>query len=441
MFAHITQLRYWKSEHEEATCEDACSADCARGLFAVADGAGTTLFSNIWAEILAAFFVEVPLLSEDPFEVEWWVRQVQGRYKQREPVLAQIMWNAWQKMQSQGSHATLATLRIARSEQAAAQAELLVFGDSCVLIHKAGAEQVESFPLKQVADFDRAPICIPSKSTLFNRYFHRCTRRSITLEAGDSVMLATDAVARWIVSGGAGRYTPREAFEAVSNQTVHSWPSFVQLCRELHGMVDDDSTVLLLGLQDEEIANACQLGTTAEHSHEQREQRKCAFERAVEEQNRELAAIAYGDGIDLALEGVYPPQEEIDRARQVADALREIRDVLRRELNGPAVVARVGTVWAKYAALLETEPCAAGLRQVLAQIGVGAPASAASGSADAITDPQPTQLIHLGQLEPVAPRTVLAGENASVLSPEQQDTGITPRGNSSREDTDLPHIL
>src|SRR5207248_111031 len=98
----------------------------------------------------------------------------------------------------------------------------------------------------------------------------RCMRRTITLEAGDSVMLTTDAVARWIISGGAGRFTPGEAFEAVRNQTMHSWPSFVQLCRELHGMVDDDSTVLLLGLQDEETVDACRLGATAEHSHEQR---------------------------------------------------------------------------------------------------------------------------------------------------------------------------
>ena len=61
MYAYMTSLRYWKSERVGlATCEDALRYKVQHGLFCVADGAGTTLFSNIWADILVEQFVRDP---------------------------------------------------------------------------------------------------------------------------------------------------------------------------------------------------------------------------------------------------------------------------------------------------------------------------------------------------------------------------------------------
>src|SRR5579884_3762381 len=125
MFAQVIGLRYWKSEHDETTCEDAYNANCAEGLFAIADGAGTTLFSDTWARILVASFLRVPLLSTDPFEVEWWLRLAQEQYKQEAPDIEGMTWNALQKARGQGSHSTLATLRFTQVQENTAQATLL----------------------------------------------------------------------------------------------------------------------------------------------------------------------------------------------------------------------------------------------------------------------------------------------------------------------------
>src|SRR5579872_2335622 len=97
MFAQITRLRYWKSEHDEQTCEDAYGEDALHGLFAIADGVGTTLFSNIWSSILVERFLAAPLMSNDAFEVEWWVRQAQKQYQQDAPQAGKLDWNALQK--------------------------------------------------------------------------------------------------------------------------------------------------------------------------------------------------------------------------------------------------------------------------------------------------------------------------------------------------------
>jgi hypothetical protein len=371
MFAHIIELRYWKSEHTEATCEDVSCSDSEQGLFAIADGAGTTLFSNVWARVLVEHFMNVPLLSNDPFEVEWWVRQAQSLAKQQMPQLDAPSWNAQQKLQNQGSAATLATLRFSSVNDDAAQAELLAMGDSCILIRKANSETVLSFPVDRAVDFEKSPICIPSKLTLFNRYFHRCLVLTASLQSGDTAILATDAVARWIISAGGGLYKRAgEAFDAVSAQTPDTWPAFIKACRARGEMVDDDCTALLLTLQSDASQGALQLGSTTNHRQEIREQRKRDFTQAMQEQNREFMAIYYGDGVDLALEGMHLPQEEIEQAHRVADALREVLAVVRQVLNSPDVTTQVGAAWAKHAEILSSESCAENLRQTLTQLGV-----------------------------------------------------------------------
>ncbi len=369
MFAQITRLCYWKSEHDETTCEDAYGDDATRGLFAVADGAGTTLFSNVWARTLIDYFLDVPLLNSDPFEVEWWLRQVQEHYKA--PHIENTAWNARQKMQDQGSHSTLATLRVSHSDEASTLATLLVFGDSCILINKAGVDEVSSFPLEGATEFDRSPICLPSKLSLFHRHFHTAHLRLVELAAGDRVILATDAVSRWIVSAGDGFYHSRKpAFEAVFKERPESWPSFIRYCRKQGEMVDDDSTALLLALGSEKTKENVLLGQVTEHRRDIRTQRAQDFQQAMQTRNKELAAIYYGDSMDISQEGICLSKEEITGARQVADALSEVLSVLRRELNSLQVIERVGTVWHKYADLLSDEPSAATLRQTLQRLGV-----------------------------------------------------------------------
>ncbi len=368
--AHITRLLYWKSEHDEQTCEDALAADASAGLFAVSDGVGTSLFSGSWARLIVDYFVDTPLLSDDPFEVEWWLRQAQERYQQQLPMLEQLPWNAWQKIQSQGSYATLAAVCITQVEAASAHALLLAFGDSCIFVKKAATEQISSFPLDKPGDFDLAPICLPSKLSNFNRHFHRCLIKHIDLEPGDTLLLATDAVARWIMSAGNGSYThQQEAFQQIASQTPASWPAFIKELRTSDDMADDDCTVLMITLAPDSN-QGIELGSTAQHRQEVREQRKNAFLRALDACNKELLAIFFGDGVDLSLEDVAFPAEQLQQARQVADALRDLLQALRHEINSPDVVTKISPLWQKHAALLHDEPCAALLRQTLVRLGV-----------------------------------------------------------------------
>ena len=137
MRAQIKELRYWKTEHKEEGCQDAHKYNLSKGLFVVADGGGTTLFPALWAKMLVEHFIETPLIltDPDPFETEWWVRLAQKKYDLNIPKKENLRdWSIQVKAQKQSSDSTLATLRFASVGASTAQAELLVFGESCVII-------------------------------------------------------------------------------------------------------------------------------------------------------------------------------------------------------------------------------------------------------------------------------------------------------------------
>lgn len=367
MFVRMTTLQHWKSDHDASSCEDAVLADPARGLFALADGAGTTLFSNIWARVLVRCFLQVPLLSNDAFEVEWWIRQAQQQYQQEVPSLSTSSWNARQKAHQQGGYATLATLRVRKHDEQSIDLECLTIGDSCLLLRKAGANSLQTFPYTRPEDFDAAPICFPARAALFDRSFHQCLVHNYTLAAGDQALLATDAVARWIMSAGKASYNDAsEAFQAITEQTPRSWPTFIEECRQ-KGMMDDDSTALLLSFTTEAGQDRHKPGVTDSHSPQIRAERAQAFEQARQTQQKDAQAVAYGDGADLTLEGLMLSPIERAEMRQVADAFQAVLAELRRALNNPDMVARMKRIWAQYVPLLDTEPCATNLRQTLAQ--------------------------------------------------------------------------
>ena len=61
MHAQVTKLQYWKSEHNEQTCEDAYGESIADGLFAVAHPGQHRREVGLWVDLHDA---DEPLLKE-----------------------------------------------------------------------------------------------------------------------------------------------------------------------------------------------------------------------------------------------------------------------------------------------------------------------------------------------------------------------------------------
>jgi hypothetical protein len=372
MLVQVKALQFWKTEHMQEGCQDAYMLEPSKGLFAVADENGTTLFPPIWAIILVEHFMKAPLMSNDPFEVEWWVRQAQEVYKTRIPVMGHLTnWSVQQKALNQGSASTLAAVRIVDSDPSTAQAQILVFGDSCVIIGNKKTKEIHSFVLENSAQFVQPPICIPSSLASFNRSFHTCKIQRETLGPEHIVIIATDTVSKWILGGGAGRFSSVwDAFQTVYECTSDNWPAFIEECRESKEMVNDDCTALILDLKVDGTDEGFPLGQTPNQFQEVIQQRLAAFESAWQEGNRELVAIYYGDGADLKPLVPYVTMEEINRARTVADALKEVLQAFRQVQRTPGLAAKMQPVWDKYSPFLLGERCAANIQETLLRNGV-----------------------------------------------------------------------
>jgi hypothetical protein len=276
-----------------------------------------------------------------------------------------------QKLQREGSYSTLATLRFTQVDEHSAQATLLTVGDSCLLLASNAQQSAYSFPLEQAAQFERDPICLPSLPRVFSRAFHRCLMQELTLHDGDCVVLATDAVAKWLVSAGAGRYPDvHAAMQVVAQQQPAHWPAFIDALRASGELVDDDSTALVLLLHADGASDGVPLGTTRTHSQATTEQRRADLLQAWAARDSVQVAQLYGDGTAMRDEQLALTPAQVQHARTVADALQEVLAVLRYALSEASVPVLVEPVWHKHQALLQDEPCAEQLRSTLTRLGI-----------------------------------------------------------------------
>lgn len=371
----IKGLQQPHSSLDTATCEDALCCDAASGLFAVADGVSTAPFSGQWARALVRAFTSVPLLSDDPFEVEWWLRRAQRTFQQQIDAQQAPASDILREQAAEGSNATLASLRFWRVSSAEAEGRCLVFGDSCLLLGRAQpALAIESFPYQQASDFDQLPRCLPSRN--FDREFHVGRHCPVPVQAGDTLILCTDAVALWILSAPTrDGDTVRGRFGRVAACRPGDWERFVA-DRRRAGMRDDDATALVLRLWADGVAApegaddgpASPLGSSNGLPPNVQAERRREYAQARAERELSVAARVIGDP---ACSGVSASDEERQLARAAASALLAITRTVRR---GTVTPAEVGAVWQRHQGALRGDQARARLEAYLVEAGLIAPA-------------------------------------------------------------------
>ncbi|MHB0877297.1 MAG: protein phosphatase 2C domain-containing protein [Anaerolineae bacterium] len=368
MQAHVRTLTFPKTEHSAETNEDALAYDAGAGLFVVADGVGSASFSGEWAHVLVEHAIREPLLGDDPFEVEWWLRRAQRRYDERVPRPESLPTFAQEKAR-QGGASTLVALRLGAAAGEALPAEVLAFGDSCAIVQHRGAAALQSFPLQSADEFSTATVALPARVRYFDRRLHRCRRLPLALGAGDVVILATDAVAKAILGAGGGRLgTAEEAFAAVAEASAADWESLVHLWREGEALADDDATALVIAFGSE----GEELGATLAPLPALVTERQAELAAALADDRGEGIAIAYGDGSYFG-DGYLDPLL-LQRSRLAADAVAEVRAAIMRSLSARHGGQSPAQAWERWAPLLAEEPSAATLRASLQQLGLPLPA-------------------------------------------------------------------
>ncbi len=177
--------------------EDACAVDVQRGCYVVSDGASSSFASRAWAQALCGAFVESPSTTWSFDDFAACVATADGVWQAGQRGASDVPWWAEEGLR-RGAHATVAVLSLGmRDDQRIWRAAAV--GDSCVFQLRASAAGwtiVCSMPLSDARMFSGHPTLVHTGASP--------TTADIVVAAGTAIegdvfVLATDAVAEWIL--------------------------------------------------------------------------------------------------------------------------------------------------------------------------------------------------------------------------------------------------
>lgn len=211
---------------------------------AVADGASESAFAREWANVLTSAFVNRPLdlASVDEASLIEWLELAQDEWHECVP-WDRIPWHGEAKARA-GAHATLMGLSIRTDSDNDDQLiwHAMAVGDSCLFVIREGRLQ-ESFPLETADQFDNYPSLLSSNRSASDGLWENARVTSGECDSGDVFILASDAIACWILGQlEAGD----EPFEVVMGMDDADWSEWVDEQRNAGTMRNDDTTLVII---------------------------------------------------------------------------------------------------------------------------------------------------------------------------------------------------
>lgn len=202
MRRHIRHLSLVKAGNAAPDYEDAASWDDAARRVAVADGATETSFSGAWAEALVHAWTSRggprPLVAGLP----GWLDPLARAWSQGVPKAA-LPWYAQAKAEA-GAAAAFVGLSLGQSaSNGRGRWHALAIGDSCLFqLRPVGDELVllRAFPVCDSRAFGRSPSLVVTNRQAWPRVIRAARAARGGYRAGDAFILATDALAHFLLS-------------------------------------------------------------------------------------------------------------------------------------------------------------------------------------------------------------------------------------------------
>jgi hypothetical protein len=223
--------------------EDAFAGDSAKGRFAIADGASESSFAERWANLLVQGFCSAE-------HGRWSRLDWLGPARQRWAVEVDsrpIPWYAEEKRE-QGAYATLLGIAFDSSQQDGAWRALAI-GDSCLFRVRAGKLK-KSFPLARSSDFGNLPVLLGSRERAADTPIQGIRRARGRWRPGDRLLLATDALAEWLLRRNESGQQPANDIELVLTESAiqDAFAGWIEERRDRQGLRNDDVTLVVIDL-------------------------------------------------------------------------------------------------------------------------------------------------------------------------------------------------
>ena len=209
--------RFILPKDPDRMCEDGFACDAAHGIYAVTDGVSQSFVSAPWARIIAKGFAQHPEAFNDESSFTPWLDACATEWRD-------WMINTWmatlndqrQKrgerpgdwtgdIEDKGAQATLLGLAL-RGNGKQLEARVLAIGDSQFLLFhrgdKAGYQLRGAFPLERPEDFSLNPATLLTRRDprLATLAWNKREATRVPLQSGDVIVLATDSVAKWLMT-------------------------------------------------------------------------------------------------------------------------------------------------------------------------------------------------------------------------------------------------
>lgn len=356
-------LNCQKYESGRLYSEDAAGRNDVHGVFAVADGTGSSSYADKWASVLVNYAVEFPLRSSEPAEVCYWLNQARARFfVEVPPVDLSTLPPPIRNSVRRGAFSTFHQLRCTRDDSDGLVVHCLSLGDTCTFLIRGGSQSIEMHPVKTDADFDRAPHLFTTSAEEFNPYV-RVVQGHVfrSVRPGDVFLIATDAVARWIVGHGSDAESMGELL-AIPND--ERWAEWVHQQRITNALGNDDSTLVMLSILEEDLSSLPLAEIAPDVA------RLAELQDAIDKGDSILIAEAWGDGSAFPQENRHVLEGQVVAHLEIYEAIQRMRTVLNAYHRKGASIGDVEQKWAQWGSRLNDAPAGAGIRKAVRAIGI-----------------------------------------------------------------------
>ena len=239
---HVAKDLGFADEYEDAFC-----VSDERGAAAIADGVSSAVFSGQWSRIVTEALIHQTPDLHDAAAFRQWLKDIRATWLSQID-LPRLPPNLQAKLrQVGGAFCTLLWLDLQSLQEPADgrfRLKAYALGDTS-LFHVRNATLLRSFPMTYSAEFDADPMSLCSVD--WNRDQNlEFKSLEVDCEIGDLVVLATDAVAKWILATiEAGGAVDWNSYLSVDES---AWIAEIEALRSELRMRRDDSTLILLSI-------------------------------------------------------------------------------------------------------------------------------------------------------------------------------------------------
>jgi hypothetical protein len=251
----LNATTFWlqKEGNAENEYEDAFALNRFTGRFAIADGATEAAFARMWAGLLVDASVSSPLRNVK--DLEEWLQPSQQLWHDRID-WANLPWFSIDKAR-RGALAAFLQLQLLAKEKrtgyrapsprriadSICQWRALAVGDSC-LFHVRNGSLVRSFPLTMADQFTNRPVLLSSQPAYNTEAVKEVQVAQGNVEPQDAFILATDALAQWILRVLEMGEEPFHVLARLDSQEM--FEEWISTLRRDEMIRNDDVTVVIV---------------------------------------------------------------------------------------------------------------------------------------------------------------------------------------------------